>query len=188
MKEIALHIMDITQNSVRADASEITVTLNESIAADTLTLTIADNGRGMEPDACIRASDPWFTFRKTRKVGMGLPLLQMNARISGGEMNIESVPGTGTTVIATFRYSHLDRPPLGDVSGTIALLILSYPGINIVYNHLCEGGRWSISSGQIREELGEDALTDLTIVRSLKEIISQNVAELRNYQPGYDKY
>lgn len=183
-----MHIMDIAQNSVRADASEITITLSESVTADTLILTIADNGKGMERDACTRAADPWFTSRTTRKVGMGLPLLQMNARLAGGEMTIESVPGTGTTVIATFRYSHVDRPPLGDISGTMALLILSYPGINIIYNHLCEGDRWGISTSQIRDELGEEALTDLTIVRSLKEIICQNVTELRNYQPGYDKY
>jgi anti-sigma regulatory factor (Ser/Thr protein kinase) len=188
MKEIALHIMDITQNSIRADASEITVTLGESVSDDTLTLTIDDNGTGMEPDACRRASDPWFTSRTTRKVGMGLPLLQMNARLSGGEMTIDSAPGKGTTVFATFGYSHVDRPPLGDVSGTMALLIMANPAINITYNHLCEGNRWGISTNQIKEELGEGALADLTIVSSLKEIISQNVAELRNYQPGYDKY
>lgn len=188
MKEIALHIMDIAQNSVRAGASEIRITLSESVAADSLSLTVTDNGRGMDPETRSKAADPWFTSRTTRRVGMGLPLLEMNASLSGGAMTIDSAPGKGTTVTATFAYSHVDRPPLGDVSGTVALLILSNPAINIVYTHLCEGAAWNISTGQIKEELGSDAVTDLTIVRALREIINENVAEVRNFQPGYDKY
>ncbi len=188
MKEIGLHIMDIVQNSVRAGAGEISVTLSESVAGDTLTLTVADDGRGMDEETCRRATDPWFTSRTTRRVGLGLPLLQMNAGLAGGEVKVDSAPGRGTTVTATFGYSHVDRPPLGDVSGTIALLLLSNPGINIIYNHICEGNAWSISTREIKEELGEDAVTDLTIVRPLKEIINENVSSLRNIEAGYDKY
>jgi len=188
MKEIALHIMDIAQNSIRAGADEIRITLSESVTDDLLSLTIADNGKGMDQESCRRAADPWFTSRTTRKVGMGLPLLKMNAGLAGGEMTISSAPGIGTTVKATFGYSHVDRPPLGDVSGTIALLILSNPSINIVYSHICEGTQWSISTREIKEALGEDAVTDLTIVRPVREIITENVTGIRNFQTGYDKY
>jgi len=188
MKEIALHIMDIAQNSVRAGAKEISVSLSESLSTDTLTLTIADDGKGMDEETRRRAADPYFTSRTTRKVGLGLPLLQMNASLAGGRMTIDSAPGRGTTVVATFGYRHVDRPPLGDVSGTIALLILSNPGINIIYSHICKGAGWSISTREIREELGEDAVTDLTIVRALREIIGENVREVRNNESGYDKY
>lgn len=188
MKEIALHILDIAQNSIRAGADEIRITLSESVVADTLSLAISDNGKGMDEETRRKAADPWFTSRTTRKVGMGLPLLKMNATISGGEMTIDSEPGKGTEVKATFGYTHVDRPPLGDVSGTIALLILSNPSINIVYTHVCEASAWSISTSEIKAELGEEAVTDLTIVRSLREIITASVAEIRNYQPGYDKY
>lgn len=188
MKEIALHILDIAQNSIRAGADEIRISLDESVAADILTLTVADNGKGMDQESCRKATDPFFTSRKTRRVGLGLPLLQMNASLSGGRMTIESEPGRGTTVTATFRYSHVDRPPLGDVSGTIALLIISNPGINIIYTHRCEGKEWNISTDAICSELGEDAITDLSIVSPLREIINENVAEVRNFQPAYDKY
>jgi anti-sigma regulatory factor (Ser/Thr protein kinase) len=188
MKEIALHIMDIAQNSVRAGASEIRINLSESVAADSLALTVSDNGSGMDTETLSRAADPWYTSRTTRKVGMGLPLLEMNASLSGGVMTIDSAPGKGTTVTANFVYSHVDRPPLGDVSGTVALLMLSNPGINIVYTHLCDGTEWSISTDEIIRELGKDAVTDLTIVRALREIINENVAEVRKFQPGYDKY
>ncbi len=185
---MALHILDIAQNSVRAGAGEITIALDESVAADRLSLMIADNGSGMDRESVSKATDPWFTSRTTRKVGLGLPLLKMNAEQAGGEMTISSQPGKGTTVTASFRHSHIDRAPLGDVSGTIALLILSNPEINIVYRHTCEGKSWSISTAEIKEELGEEAVTDLTIVRALREIINENVNEIRKYMAGHDKY
>ncbi|MDX9773212.1 MAG: ATP-binding protein [Bacteroidales bacterium] len=178
MKEIALHIMDIAQNSVRATASEIRISVDESPATDTFTLTITDNGIGMDAEAQRRATDPWFTSRTTRRVGLGLPLLQMNATLSGGAMKIDSVPQKGTTVTATFGYSNIDRPPLGDISGTIALLILSNPSINIVYTHIFDSRAWSISTQEIKDTLGEEAVTDLMIVRSLKEIISENLRDI----------
>ena len=188
MKEIALHILDITQNSIRAGADEISITLNESLASNTLILCISDNGKGMEPEICAHAADPYFTSRTTRKVGMGLPLLQLNARLAGGDMTIQSVPEQGTSVTATFIYNHVDRPPLGDISGTIALIILSNPGINVVFTHICEGSEWSISTSEIKEQLGDDAVKDLSIVRYLREIIYENATELRNNKAGYDKY
>ncbi len=188
MKEIALHIMDIAQNSVRAGADRITITLNESPADDTLTLTIADNGSGMDQESCRKVTDPWFTSRTTRKVGMGLPLLQMKADGAGGAMTIDSEKGRGTTVTASFIHSHIDRPPLGDVSGTAALLIISNPTIDITYKHLWGKREWSISTEEIKRELGEDALTDLSIVRALKEIINESIKELRKDVARHDKY
>jgi hypothetical protein len=182
MKELALHIMDIAQNSIRAGACEILITVSESPSSDKLNLTIADDGKGMDEATLRMAADPWFTSRTTRRVGMGLPLLQMNATLSGGGMTITSTPRKGTTVTATFGYSHLDRPPLGDVSGTVALLITANPSINIIYLHSFEGTEWSISTAEIIAELGREAVTDLTIVRSLKEIISGNLAEITNFE------
>jgi len=188
MKEIALHILDITQNSIRAGADEISITLNESLSSNTLSFNITDNGHGMDQEMCEKASDPYFTSRTTRKIGMGLPLLQMNARLAGGDMTIKSVPEQGTSVTATFRYNHLDRPPLGDISGTIALIIISNPDINVIYTHICEESEWSISTSEIKNQLGEEAVKDLSIVRYLREIIYENAAELRNNKEEYDKY
>ena len=179
MKEIALHMMDIAQNSIRAGADEIMISVSESPSSGILTLTVADNGSGMDEETCRKATDPWFTSRTTRRVGMGLPLLQMNASLSGGGMTITSAPGKGTTVTATFGYSHIDRPPLGDVSGTVALLLFANPAINITYTHSFNGTDWNISTAEIIAELGKDALTELGIVRSLREIISESIGEIK---------
>lgn len=188
MKEIALHMLDIAQNSIRAGAAEIRLTLSESLRTDTLTLTVEDNGKGMERETVVQATDPFFTSRTTRKVGLGLPLLKMNADLAGGGMTIDSKPGCGTTVSATFIYSHPDRPPLGDISGTVALLIISNPTINIIYTHHCDEEQWSISTMEIKEELGDDALTDLTLVRLLRQLMRENITNMRNDLPAYDKY
>ncbi len=180
MKDIALHILDIVQNSIRAAASEIRITVDESPDTDLLTLTITDNGKGMDEETCKKASDPWFTSRTTRKIGMGLPLLQMNASLSGGEMKLSSVPGKVTSVTATFGYNHVDRPPLGDIGGTIALLISSNPGLNIVYNHLYNGRSWGISTEEIKEALGESDVSDLSLVKYIREIIIANISGVTN--------
>lgn len=180
MKDIALHVLDIAQNSIRARASEISITVDESPAAGLLTFIISDNGKGMDKETCKKAVDPWYTSRTTRKLGMGLPLLKMNADLSGGGLTVDSSPGKGTTVIATFGYSHVDRPPLGDISGTIALLIFANPGINIIFHHRFNGKTWDISTGEISETLGKDALSELNIMKYLKEIINDNITGITN--------
>jgi anti-sigma regulatory factor (Ser/Thr protein kinase) len=182
MKEIALHLLDIAQNSVRACATEIRITLAVSTATDTMTLKVQDNGTGMDEETCKRAADPWYTSRTTRRVGLGLPLLQMNATLSGGTFEITSAPGKGTVVTATFGYSHIDRPPLGDLSGTIALLIFSNSSINIVFTHILDERKWSISTSEIIGELGREAVSDLTIVRGLREIIGENISESKIHE------
>ena len=106
MKDLASHIMDIVQNSIRACAGEIDITLMESQIQNTLTITIHDNGCGMTPETLAKVRDPFFTSRTVRKVGLGIPLLQQNAERTGGKLDITSTPGKGTTVTATFGYDH----------------------------------------------------------------------------------
>ena len=93
-----MHILDIIQNSISAGATRVTLTVDENPAADLLTIVIGDNGRGMTPEQVSRLSDPFFTSRTTRKVGMGIPLLKQSAEQSGGEVRITSEPGRGTEV------------------------------------------------------------------------------------------
>ncbi len=133
MKELSLHILDIAMNSVKAGASLIEINLEET--GGVLTLLIADNGRGMEPDFLARVTDPFTTTRTTRKVGMGIPLLKLAAEQAGGAFSINSAPGAGTTVTASFQTGHLDNPPLGDIAATIVTLIQGSPEIDFVYSH-----------------------------------------------------
>ena len=112
MRELADNILDIAQNSIAAGASLVEIDIVVSHAQDTVSLAFIDNGCGMSEDMVRAVCDPFTTTRKTRKVGLGLPLLKMTAQATGGEMSIASQMGEGTTVRVSFGLSHIDRPPI----------------------------------------------------------------------------
>jgi hypothetical protein len=124
MRELSLHILDILQNSVEAGATRVALSIVEDLAADLLTIEVRDNGRGIPPDKLPHVFDPFYTSRKTRHVGLGLPLLKAAAERCDGDAILVSAVGAGTTVTATFRHSHLDRAPLGDMTGTLLSFVL----------------------------------------------------------------
>ena len=135
MPEIALNVLDIAQNSVRAEASLIQISVDVDEAADTLTITIEDNGCGMTAEQTARVTDPFFTTRTTRKIGLGVPFFKMAAESTGGSFSIQSEPGVGTKVTAVFGLSHIDRMPLGDMNGTIYTLITFNTQIDFLYTY-----------------------------------------------------
>ena len=101
MKELSLNALDIAQNSVTAGATLISIDTVEEPAADLLTISVTDNGKGMSREFAERVTDPFCTTRTTRKVGLGIPLFKMAAEMAGGHFSIESEPGRGTKVTAT---------------------------------------------------------------------------------------
>ena len=155
MKELSLHMLDIAQNSFAAGAAHVGLTVEE--AGGWLTLTVADDGKGMSPDFLASVTDPFTTTRTTRKVGLGLPLLRMAAELTGGTLDIQSQLGRGTTVTARFRADHIDCPPLVDMAGTVSLLVQGLPdGVELVYTRRTPKGEFRLDTGEIREILGPD--------------------------------
>lgn len=130
MKEIALHLLDLAENSVSAGASAIEIAVTENQAFDRLTVAVQDNGRGMDPEIARQLGDPFYTTRTTRKVGLGIPLFQAAAEACNGGFSVSSSPGHGTRVQANFQLSHIDRMPLGDLPGTALALLIAHPEIN----------------------------------------------------------
>ena len=129
MTEISLNILDVAENSTKAGAALVTITVDADFEADQLTVSIEDNGCGMTPEQVERVTDPFFTSRTTRKVGLGVPFFKYAAESTGGSFQIESTIGVGTTVTATFTLSHIDRMPLGDINSTIHTLVVYHPEI-----------------------------------------------------------
>ena len=119
MQELSLNVLDIAQNSVRAGARLIEIMVDEQPESDIMTITVADDGCGMTPEQAAHVTDPFFTTRTTRRVGLGVPFLKMAAEMTGGGLTIETAPGRGTTVRAVFGLTHIDRMPLGDIAATI---------------------------------------------------------------------
>lgn len=159
MKELSLHILDIAKNSAAAGAAHIGITLEEH-ADGWLTVSITDDGRGMPPELLACVTDPFTTTRTTRKVGMGLPLYRLAAEQTGGGLEIRSTVGEGTAVTARFDRRHLDCPPLGDLAGTIALLIQGSPNADLHYRHITPRGTAELSTEELRNILGPDIPLD----------------------------
>jgi len=124
MEDLSLHVLDIAENSIAAGAKHVEIRVRESRREDRLSIEIIDNGRGMSEDMLQKATDPFFTTRTTRRVGLGLSLFEQAAKRAGGEFKIASCPGAGTKVTGVFQYSHVDRQPLGDMDQTILALVV----------------------------------------------------------------
>jgi len=135
MEDLSLHILDIAENSIAAAARRIEIKIDEDKDKDLLTIEIIDDGKGMDRKALKKAFDPFFTTRKTRKVGLGLSFLAQAAKESGGKIDLNSKEHEGTTVKATFRLSHPDCKPMGDINETIRVLVAGNPGIDFLYEH-----------------------------------------------------
>ena len=178
MKELSLNILDVAKNSVRAGASHVAITLEED-EAGWLAITIADDGCGMSQEFLASVTDPFTTTRTTRKVGLGLPLYRLAAEQTGGALTIRSALGKGTTVTATFDRRHLDCPPLGDLAGTIALLIQGSPDIDFTYRHTTPRGEAALDTAELRSELGEDiSLAEPEVFAWIQDYLSEQEAPL----------
>jgi K+-sensing histidine kinase KdpD len=151
LEDLSLHILDIAENSIAANASRIEIKVIEDVKNDSLTIEITDNGKGMDEETVKHVLDPFFTTRTTRRVGLGLPFLAQAARESGGDIEIKSSPGRGTKVKATFQYSHIDRKPLGDLEGTLTTLIAGNPRIDFVYEHQKGKKRIHLDTRELKE-------------------------------------
>jgi anti-sigma regulatory factor (Ser/Thr protein kinase) len=178
MKDLSLHILDIAQNSVSAGAKNVIVEITENTIGNHFTILIQDDGKGIPADIIEKVTDPYYTSRTTRKVGLGLPLFKQNAELAGGEFKIDSEPGRGTTVKATFRHNHLDRPPLGDIAGVIVILICSNPMIDWYFKHTKDGSEYILDTREVREVLEDVPLNEPSVGRYLKEMIRENLMDM----------
>ncbi len=172
MKDLSLHLLDVAKNSVAAGARHVAVTLEED-EVGWLTLTIADDGRGMSPEFLAQVTDPFTTTRTTRKVGLGLPLLRLTAEQTGGSLAVESTLGAGTTVTARFQRRHLDCPPLGDLAGTVALLIQGSPEMEFTYRHTTPRGEAALSTAELRDILGDVSLAEPEVFAWIQDYLTE---------------
>jgi hypothetical protein len=179
MKDLALHILDILQNSVTAGSTLVKLQIDEIPSKDEYLVKFIDNGKGMDAEMVQHITDPFFTTRTTRKVGLGLPLLKQNAERTGGRMMIQSEPEKGTEVDVMFVFSHIDRLPAGDIAGTMALTVSSYPAIDFTYTHNTPDGSFIFNTIEIKETLGDLPINNPQVIAFMKDFISDNLKEIK---------
>lgn len=176
MKELSLNILDIAKNSVTAGASLVQISVHES--NNLLTISIIDNGCGMEAEFLKRVVDPFTTTRTTRKVGMGIPLFKMAAEMAGGSLEIESAVGVGTNVTATFERDNIDRPPLGDLASTVSTLIQGSPDIDFVFSRKKDGAGYELDTREVRLVMEGIALSEPEVIMWIQSYVEENEKEL----------
>ncbi len=177
MKELSLNILDIAENSVKAGAKLTEIIIEE--AEETLTLIIRDNGSGMTDEVLQSVTNPFYTTRTTRKVGMGLPLLKLEAEMTGGTLSIESryyleyPDNHGTRVTAVFYKNHIDCVPLGDVVESIITLIQGHPDTDFLFVHKNDKKEVSLDTRELREVLEDVPLNTYEVISWIRENLNE---------------
>ena len=175
MQDLSLHILDIAENSVAAGAHLVEIVIEEDTATDRLALDIRDDGAGMDEDLMKKVADPFFTTKTVRRIGLGIPLLKQAAEECEGDFAIISGKGKGTTIKASFRRSHIDRKPLGDVAATLMVLIAGNPDVDFVLEYRADGSLYRFDTKQIREELGEVPVNAPSVLKAIREEIERGI-------------
>ncbi len=176
MRELALNILDIVENSVKANATliEIDVSAKDNL----LTVSVKDNGKGMSEEFLSKVTDPYTTTRTTRKVGLGLPLLKMEAEMSGGRFSISSKLGVGTVVTTDFQIDHIDRPPLGDLGETMSTLLSGEDSVDYVLTYSVNDVGFTLDTRELKAELDGVPISEPEVLLFVKNYIRENISQI----------
>jgi anti-sigma regulatory factor (Ser/Thr protein kinase) len=180
LREIALHILDIAENSVAAGAKTVEITVDEDQAGNRIRIAIQDDGKGMDPQMLSSVADPFVTSRTTRVAGLGIPFLKAAAEACNGSLRLASEPGRGTCLEAEFERDHIDRMPLGDLPGTIMALVVGFPETHWVFHYQVDGERFTFDDGPLKRELGDLPLSEPSVLRFIRETLQAGVLGIRS--------
>lgn len=178
MKELSLHILDIVMNSVKAKSKLIEISIYESNMENLIKINIKDNGIGMDSETLKNVTNPFYTTRTTRKVGLGIPLLKEAAERSNGYFKIISRLNIGTEIECTFEKNNIDRAPIGNIGDTMMVLINSLEDCEMIYKHVINDKEFIFSTIQIKELLDGANIKDNNVIIWIKEYINENIKEL----------
>jgi hypothetical protein len=181
VKDLSLHLLDVCENSIKAGATQIKIMINEDEKKNELTLKIEDNGSGIDKEAVEKVIDPFYTTRKTRSVGLGIPMLAQAAREAGGNLFIKSKKGRGTVITANYIYNHIDRKPVGNIPETIiSLLAMEGLDIDIIYTHTVNNRSFQFDSAEVRTKLQDINIKTPEVLSFLKEEIIKGISNIKS--------
>lgn len=179
MRELSLHLLDIAENSIAAEAKTVEITVMEDSRSDRLVLSVGDDGRGMDAATAARVVDPFVTSRTTRKVGLGIPLLKEAAEACEGWLHLSSTVGVGTKLEVEFQRSHIDRMPLGDLVTTITNLVIANPEVHFILKYKNDDYEYLFDDELIKQELQDIPLSDPAVISFLRTELEVGVQQLQ---------
>lgn len=172
MEDLSLHILDIVENSIRAEASTISIEITEDIRKNIFMIRITDNGKGMDENMRSRVNDPFFTTKSCRSAGLGIPLLAQSAKECNGDLRISAREGKGSTITATFQHDHIDRKPLGNIEKTMIVLIAANPEIDFLFVYNKNGDSYTLDTADIKKNLDGIPINNPDVIKIIKNDIS----------------
>lgn len=175
MPDIATHILDIVYNSIRALASLIKISILDSDISNQITIEIIDNGCGMDKTTLNNVVDPFYTTRKTRKVGLGIPLFKEGALLTGGSFDISSTVGGGTKLKVTYIKDNIDCPPIGDLPTVLVTLIQANENINYEFLYKTDNNKYEFNTIDIKAVLEDVKINEPSIILWLKDYIKEGL-------------
>jgi hypothetical protein len=178
LEDISLHILDIAENALKAQATRVEIHVIEDIEKDLLKVQILDNGKGMDEKIVQTVTDPFVTTRTERRVGLGLPFLAESARMAGGDIRIKSDPGKVTMIEADFIYSNIDRKPLGDIIRTMIMLIAGNPEVDFHYYHKKNNQSYCMDTKELRKHLEEIPINHPDMIGFIRKDMEEGMKEL----------
>jgi anti-sigma regulatory factor (Ser/Thr protein kinase) len=178
MEDLSLHILDIAENSLRAGSAYIEIEIDVDTAADRVTMTVRDNGKGMTETEIKWVTDPFYSSKTTSRIGLGIPLLQASASQANGSVRIESELGKGTTITAWFELSHIDRRPFGKITETLITLIAGNPDVDFRYTSTIDGVKFTIATEEIKKSLREVPINSPDVLIFIRKALSEHEKSL----------
>jgi hypothetical protein len=175
MLELAAHILDIAENSVRAKASLVEITIIEDSIKNILSIEISDDGVGMTPEEIKKVFDPFYTTKKVRRVGLGIPLLSDAAQRAGGGLILDSIVGKGTKLKVTFQLDHIDRQPLGDVISTFIILIAGNSDVDFLFKYIKNDSQFELDTREIRKEIDNIPINHPEILKYIRGVLEDGL-------------
>jgi anti-sigma regulatory factor (Ser/Thr protein kinase) len=172
IEELDMHLLDLVQNAYSADSTKVDVRLICDQAVDRLTMSVADNGKGMDEQTLDVVRRGYFSSKLEQSVGLGIPLLRETAQHCDGRFTIDSRLGEGTTVTAEFRRSHIDLPPFGDLAATFLNIVVTADARYVRIMYRCDGNKLELDTAGL---LGELPLQHPEVIRFLKAYIAERV-------------
>lgn len=178
MTELSLNVLDIAQNSIKANASLVTVAVEKHTDSHMLSISVEDDGCGMTEEQVAHVVDPFYTTRTTRKVGLGVPFFKMSAEMTGGNFSISSRVGVGTKLLAEYHYDHIDMMPLGDMAATMVSLVSVNPKIDFVYSFSCDGEGFAMDTREVKTVLEGMPVNSSEVLVFIRDFINENQSEI----------
>lgn len=180
MEDLSLHILDIVENSIRAEASAVKIEITEDSRENIFMIKITDNGKGMGKEMRNRMNDPFFTTKSCRRVGLGIPFLAQAAKECNGDLQISTREGEGSSITAVFQHDHIDRKPLGNIEKTMTVLIAANPEIDFILIHKKNNDSYTLDTADIKKNLDGIPINNPKVIKIIKNDISAWLNQVNN--------